>query len=225
MSDILWFDDANGATVQLVGGKGANLSLLTRAGFDVPPGFTITAGAYSAFLHNSGLDAKIGKVLADLNYKDTAALDRGTETIRQMICATELPKALAEQISSAYARLGKDPYVAVRSSGVAEDMEGASFAGLHDTYLDIRSVASLLDAVRRCWASLWTARATSYRQTKGFNHLESPIALVIHLYRQPDEYRHRRDRDQRQLGSWRSDRWRHYHTGRFRGQERDAGHH
>lgn len=179
MNEIIWFGDADGANVSAVGGKGANLSLLTRAGFEVPPGFTITAGAYSSFLAGSGLDGKIGTILARLDFADTTMLDQATGEIRQLICATELPQALAQAIGEAYGKLGADTFVAVRSSGVAEDMEGASFAGMHDTYLDIRGVDALLDAVRRCWASLWTARATSYRQVKGFKHLDCPIALVI----------------------------------------------
>ena len=179
MTEILWFADNDSEDINLVGGKGANLARLARAGFPVPGGFTITTGAYRTFLAGSGLADQIKQIVSGIDYADPDKLEAATARIRDLICATDLPPELTGPIRAAYELLGSDSYVAVRSSGAAEDLEGASFAGLHDTYLDIRGHEGLLDAVRRCWASLWTARATSYRSTKGFDHFESPIALVV----------------------------------------------
>ncbi|HKY93242.1 MAG TPA: PEP/pyruvate-binding domain-containing protein, partial [Nevskiaceae bacterium] len=105
-------------------------------------------------------------------------LDEAVALIRGWIVAADVPAAIAHEIRAGYTGMGGSTYVAVRSSGTAEDLEGASFAGLHDTYLDIRGDANVLDAVKRCWASLWTARAVSYRKTQGFTQFPS-IAVVV----------------------------------------------
>ncbi|HEV7534070.1 MAG TPA: PEP/pyruvate-binding domain-containing protein, partial [Acidimicrobiia bacterium] len=175
---ILRFDDQDSGTHSLVGGKGANLGLLTRAGFPVPPGFSVTTAAYSAFIASSGLGDKIAAIVAELKYDDPDQLEALTGEIRELIVGAALPDGLATEITAAYTALGES-YVAVRSSGTAEDLAEASFAGMHDTYLDIKGAANLLDAVKRCWASMYTARATAYRHNKGFDHAESRIAVVV----------------------------------------------
>ena len=90
-----------------------------------------------------------------------------------------MPDEIADEIRKAYTAIGPEVYVAVRSSGTAEDTEGASFAGMHDTYLDVRGEAAVVDAVQRCWASMWTARAIAYRHTQGFDHATATIAVVV----------------------------------------------
>lgn len=172
----IWFADPEGTDLALVGGKGANLGRMTQKGFVVPPGFVVSTSAYMA--HIDSLKSQIATMLARINYQDATALDETVAQIRRLIVGTEVPPAIASEITAGYAKLGQDTYVAVRSSGTAEDLDGASFAGLHDTYLDIRGDAAVIDAVKRCWASLWTARAVSYRKSQGFNAFPS-IAIVV----------------------------------------------
>jgi pyruvate,water dikinase len=179
-SHTIWFADPDGTDHGLVGGKGANLGRLANAGFPVPPGFVIDTGAYMA--HIEPIRDRISEALAQISYEDADALETAVEQIRGWIVETDMPVDIAASIKAAYAELdgapGVDVYVAVRSSGTAEDLEGASFAGLHDTYLDIKGADDVLDAVKRDWASLWTARAVAYRKTGGFTEFPS-IAVVV----------------------------------------------
>lgn len=171
----VWFADPAGTDLSQVGGKGANLGRLTKAGFVVPPGFVVGTASYNE--HIAGLKDKISAALGKIDYNNAPALDEAVAQIRSWIVAADMPAAVAAEIRAGYAKLG-DIYVAVRSSGTAEDLDGASFAGLHDTYLDIRGEERVIDAVKRCWASLWTARAVSYRKTQGFIQFPS-IAVVV----------------------------------------------
>ena len=177
-----------GASTELAvaGGKGASLGRLVKAGFPVPAGFAITTDAYAECLRVNDLEEKIEKILAGLDYDDLDGLEVETAKIRDAIAGCSLPDGLADEILAAYAKLGAEAYVAVRSSGTAEDLEGASFAGQYDTYLDVRGGDALLDAVRRCWASMWTARVTAYRQSKGFGHSDIGIAVVVQTMVEPD---------------------------------------
>jgi rifampicin phosphotransferase len=172
---IIWFTDPAGTDIDKVGGKGANLGRLANAGFPVPPGFVVDTGAYLAHIETIRND--ISAALAEISYDDAEELEKAVEQIRGWIVAAAIPAHIAAGIKDAYAQLG-DAYVAVRSSGTAEDLEGASFAGLHDTYLDIRGADDVLDAVKRDWASLWTARAVAYRKRGGFTEFPS-IAVVV----------------------------------------------
>jgi rifampicin phosphotransferase len=179
MQEIMGFSAAESAERSLVGGKAANLALLSRAGFEVPPGFTVTTHAYAAFIENLGLDLIIRRLLESIDCADAKNLEDVSAKIRELITRTPIPLELAGKIQAEYARLGSNAYVAVRSSGSAEDLAEASFAGLHDTYLDIQGADAVIAAVQRCWASLWTARATSYRHNKGFDRLKVQIAVVV----------------------------------------------
>jgi pyruvate,water dikinase len=175
----IWFADPDGTDHALVGGKGANLGRLANAGFPVPPGFVVGTCAYLA--HIDGIRDRISDALARIGYQDADALEEAVTQIRGWIVEADMPADIASQITSAYAELASDDgdvYVAVRSSGTAEDLEGASFAGLHDTYLDILGADNVLDAVKRDWASLWTARAVAYRKRGGFTEFPS-IAVVV----------------------------------------------
>ncbi|MGH3998741.1 MAG: PEP/pyruvate-binding domain-containing protein, partial [Pseudonocardiaceae bacterium] len=141
----------------VAGGKAANLGELIRAGFPVPPGFCITTAAYQ----------QVAAAAFDLDAQDTGLI---AEQARTAILTASIPTAIADAVDHAYRALGDDVPVAVRSSATAEDLPWASFAGQQDTYLNIVGVDALLDAVHRCWASLWTDRAVSYRTTNGIDH-------------------------------------------------------
>ncbi len=163
----------------LVGGKGANLGRLTSAGFDVPPGFTVATTAYRDFLRLAGLDAVVEKYCQEFDYDDPARLDELTAGLREELTSATVPAEVAGAIRAAYAALGAGTFVAVRSSGTAEDLAEASFAGQHDTYLDVCGADAVVESVQRCWASLWTARATAYRAKNGIDHGGVAIAIVV----------------------------------------------
>lgn len=179
---VLGFDRLRRNDVGRVGGKGANLGELTAAGLPVPPGFVISAPAYAAFCDGSGLRSRIAKRLADVDVEDTAQLDRAAGEIRSTIETEAMPEWLEDAICAAYRDLGgSDPHpaVAVRSSATAEDTASASFAGMNETLLNVRGTVSLLDAVRRCWSSLFGARTIYYREQKGFAQADMDIAVVV----------------------------------------------
>jgi len=179
-SGIVWFSDAACTQPGRVGGKGANLGRLTQNGFVVPPGFVIGTAAYVAHLQsNEGLRQKIVSALRALNYEKAEDLETCAQQIRGWIVEAPMPDDLITEIAQAYQKLCSGSFVAVRSSGTAEDLEGASFAGLHDTFLDVRGTDNVVDAVKRCWASMWTSRAVFYRRTQGFDHFEASIAVVV----------------------------------------------
>lgn len=146
--------------VASAGGKGANLGELVRGGFPVPDGFVVTTGAYDRFVADNDLSDRATALAAEGD--TTGATDDGTTAIGALFEEATFPRELAAAITEAYAALGEGP-VAVRSSATAEDLPGASFAGQQETYLNIVGADEVLDAVRRCWASLWTPRAVAYR--------------------------------------------------------------
>ncbi|MGH3935527.1 MAG: PEP/pyruvate-binding domain-containing protein, partial [Pseudonocardiaceae bacterium] len=150
----------------VVGGKAANLGELIRAGFPVPPGFCLTTAAYQ----------QVAEDAVDLRAYATSSL---AEHARAAILAAPIPPAIADAVDRAYRALGDNVPVAVRSSATAEDLPWASFAGQQDTYLNIVGGDAVLDAVRRCWASLWTDRAVSYRTTNGIDHATVRLAVVV----------------------------------------------
>ncbi|MFI6174133.1 PEP/pyruvate-binding domain-containing protein [Nonomuraea sp. NPDC051191] len=165
------------AEPELVGGKAAGLARLSRAGFAVPPGFVVTVAAYRVFA-GEALPSRIGELLRPVPPGDPVALNAAAARIREAVVSTPIPQALAGSIVAAYRRLGTTAHaagrrgsgplpVAVRSSTTAEDSAELSFAGQHDSFLNVRGEAALLDAVRRCWASRWTARALSYAAHQG----------------------------------------------------------
>jgi phosphohistidine swiveling domain-containing protein len=187
--DIAWFGDSDSLETHLVGGKAANLGVLAQAGFPVPPGYTVTTAAYRAFMKESGLDKVARQTVAELAYDDHEKIEIQTAQLRAAIEAATFPTELGKEITAAYARLATlpgaggaaDPFVAVRSSGTAEDTGDSSFAGLHDSYLDIKGDIELLDGVKRCWASMWSARATVYRNSRGFDHDTVSMAVIVQV--------------------------------------------
>ncbi len=166
----------------LVGGKGASLMRLATRGFPVPPGFLITTAAYRRFVTENSLQAEIDGAVRGVDGSDPAALERAATAISERFAGGIVPHAIAVAILQAYAALGTPkPAVAVRSSATAEDLPERSFAGQQETFLDVRGDTSLLDAIRRAWASLWTARAIAYRQQMGVGHEQIAMALVIQV--------------------------------------------
>ena len=173
--------------IAVVGGKGASLGKLVKAKFPVPSGFVVTTRGYLEFLRANDLENTIGKILTGLNYENLVELERETGKIRDVIIGSAFPDDLNVEIVQGYKELGSDDvFVAIRSSATAEDLAGASFAGQYDTYLDVKGEKALLNAVRQCWASMWTARVTSYRHNKGFEHNAIGIAVVVQKMVEPD---------------------------------------
>lgn len=181
MTYIHAFDEPGVPERAVVGGKGLGLVRLAAAGVRVPPGFVVTTGAYRDFVAANGLADQIDELVRDVDHDDADALTAATDLIRDRIGAGILPGGLDELIAKAYDALGagEQLHVAVRSSGTAEDMGEASFAGLYDSFLDVRGADEVVAAVRRCWASLWTTRCASYRHRLGLDHRDAEVAVVV----------------------------------------------
>ena len=187
MPYVLWFNDIGIGDIASVGGKNASLGEMTRflqpEGISVPNGFATTAEAYRQFLLENGLDALIEQILGPYRRDELSLAAAGAE-IRAGILGGELPHRLREEIAIAYEQLAElvgtaNPAVAVRSSATAEDLPDASFAGQQETFLNVSGEAELLDACRRCFASLFTDRAITYRELKGFGHTDVSLSIGI----------------------------------------------
>ena len=187
---ILWFDQLGIDDVPLVGGKNASLGEmyrnLTSKGVRVPNGFAVTAYAYRYLLEKAGIKDQIKDILKDLNTKDMQNLADHGHKVRHMIRNAEFPPELRDSIIKAYRDLcgaynkeKKDVDVAVRSSATAEDLPDASFAGQQETYLNIRGDEAVIDACKKCFASLFTNRAISYREDKGFDHFTIALSIGV----------------------------------------------
>jgi pyruvate,water dikinase len=172
--------DNRRATLETVGGKGASLARLLRAGMPVPGGFHVTTAAYERFVAENDLESGIRAALEKVDASKPGALTKASEEIEALFLRADLTEEISGPISEAYAGLDQDdPAVAVRSSATMEDLPGASFAGQQATSLNVRGEDELLGAVRRCWASLWSARAIAYRERQGFRHDLAAIAVVV----------------------------------------------
>jgi len=185
---ILWFDQVGIADVALVGGKNASLgemyTTLVPKGIRVPNGFAITALAYRYFIEKAGLIDLIKETLKDLNTADIKELQRIGKTIREAIVKAELPEDLKLEIAKNYKDLSNaynmpEADTAVRSSATAEDLPGASFAGEHETYLNVVGEADVMQATKEAFASLWNDRAISYRVDKGFDHFDVALSVGV----------------------------------------------
>ncbi len=186
---ILWFDEIGIEDVPLVGGKNASLGEMIRElsseGINVPNGFAITAYAYNYLLKNAKIEEKIKSALADLDTHNINNLMERGKKVRDIILKAEFPEELKSEIIDAYSQMHKkfgyegNPDVAIRSSATAEDLPDASFAGQQDTYLNIRGPDAVIDACKKCFASLFTDRAISYRTDKGFNHFDVYLSIAV----------------------------------------------
>jgi pyruvate,water dikinase len=186
-SCIRWFRELSLADLPLVGGKNASLGemfqRLAPLGVRIPDGFAVTAEAYRDALDEADAWGPLHRALDGLDKRDTAALSRAGARAREIVYGARMPTHVETSIRQAWrdlkAQLGDELSVAVRSSATAEDLPDASFAGQHDTYLNIRGEEQLLDAVKRCQASLFTDRAISYRIDKGFDHFKVFLSVAV----------------------------------------------
>jgi len=176
MSLLLAFDDPLAGLVDQSGGKGANLSTLTRRGFPVPPGFIVTARAYRDFVAGG---ADLLKGVASLTFEDAGRLKAESEKLRDALSRLPLPASLAGEVKTFLGSVPRDQAFSVRSSSTMEDLAGAAFAGQHDTYLNCIGADAILESIKSCFLSLWQDRAISYRHKQGFDHLAAAMAVVI----------------------------------------------
>ena len=179
---IKWFRDISLGDRATVGGKGASLGELTRAGIRVPPGFVIPVKTFERFLAKIDPGGKIRQAIASLEGSDLTALSNAASEIRAAINNAAMPDEIASDIVSAYREIAQDERrapVAIRSSATAEDSEDASFAGLQDTYLWVQGEAEVLAHVRRCWASLYNTESVSYRHRLKLPEDEVAMAVVV----------------------------------------------
>jgi pyruvate,water dikinase len=176
---VLALDDP-GAVPAVAGGKGAALGRLARAGFRVPAGFHVTTAAYLDFLDGGALREELLAAVSAVDGSDVATSEAAAARIGELFAGQPVPASTAAAIAGAYALLGDDDApVAVRSSATAEDLPGLSAAGQHDTYLNVRGSAAVVEAVRRCWASVWSARAIGYRAGHGLAPGDVRVAVVV----------------------------------------------
>jgi len=201
MANVAWFKELSKDSLEVAGGKGASLAEMYNAQMPIPPGFAVTAQAYKFFIESTGINEEIYSILDSLNVDDNQALQEASKKINEIFMNTDMPEDIQHDISEAYDNLnidadifsnplnkntldiiktGRDlPFVAVRSSATAEDLPTASFAGQQATYLNIKGNSPLLTAVKKCWASLFTARAIFYRVKNNFPHNQVFISVIV----------------------------------------------
>lgn len=202
---VKWLSELNSKSGSVVGGKGANLAEMYNAGFPVPPAFCITAQAFDAFITLSGVKQKIREIIEKTNIDNTLELEQNAKKVREIVENADMPEEMRQEIIEAYDILSggeelkksvqmhtlsrgaadilltsKEPvFVAVRSSATTEDLSTASFAGQQETYTNIKGNQELIHAVKKCFASLYTARAVYYRHKKGFKEGEALLSVVV----------------------------------------------
>lgn len=181
---VVKFEDLGKSDIGIAGGKGANLGELTQAGIPVPPGFVVTAETYGKFMEDAGINGKVLDILAKTDINNTKELQAAAEEIKSIIIETPVPEDMSTLIIEAYNQLcqrvgEEDTDVAIRSSATAEDLPDASFAGQQDTFLHVSGSEDVIDYIRKCWASLFEARAIFYREENGFDHSKVYIAVVV----------------------------------------------
>lgn len=184
MNYVKVFEKLGKEDIPIAGGKGANLGELTNAGIPVPPGFVITSETYNKFITKTGIINQINDMLNGLDINDTLELQKVADDIKNLIITTDIPDDIQRVIIEAYNALClkvdlDEVVVAIRSSATAEDLPDASFAGQQETYLNISGIDDVLENVRKCWASLFEARAIFYREENEFDHSKVLIAVVV----------------------------------------------
>jgi pyruvate, water dikinase len=182
MTYLVDLQDVSETDLPLVGGKAGKLGELIREGLPVPPGFVVTTEAYQAFVDATALKSEIPSALATIRPEEPPTFEAAAQRIRSVFESTPFPPELEKTLRDAYERFAKNHQVrfsAVRSSATAEDLEGASFAGLQDTYLNVTGADHILTSIRKCWGSLFTSRVLVYRQKKGFDHSAVRLAVLI----------------------------------------------
>ena len=184
MDYILNFEKADKSSLPLVGGKNASLGEMVKAGIPVPPGCSVTTKSYLDFITETGIGDEIFRLLLDVDPDDMKSLDYAGQKIQSLVNGESIPPNIEEAIREGYAELSdkcgtEDIPVAVRSSATAEDLPTASFAGQQDTYLWVIGAEEVLKSVQRCWASLFTPRAISYRIKNNFPHEKVLISVGV----------------------------------------------
>jgi len=181
---VLWLEEVGKEDIAIVGGKGASLGEMIHAELPVPPGFAVTAQAFRRFIDENGIAEKLFGSL-DVNVDDAEILRGAEKTAKKIIFDAKVPADIEKSIRSKYKELckreGDEVYVAVRSSATAEDLPDASFAGQQDTFLNIKGETNVLEAVKKCWASLYGARAIYYRVKQGFDHSKVNLCAVVQI--------------------------------------------
>ena len=180
---VLPFSAISREDIARVGGKGANLGEMCRAGLPVPPGFVLTVDAYAAFIEASGIKPRIASALRNVNISDVKSVIEASATLKALVTGSPVPDAIAAQIIAAYETLAPNdghgpPLVAVRSSATAEDTAQHSFAGMFESFLNVQGAQALLENVKECWASTFGQRVLVYRLSRGFPG-EMPVAVVV----------------------------------------------
>jgi len=182
MDAVVWLEEVGKEDLSMVGGKGASLGEMIKIGVPVPGGFAVTAHAFRDFINRTGIADKLFEALkVDVN-KESQLL-KAEETAKSLIMNAKVPADLEQAIKSRYEELcereGEMVFVAVRSSATAEDLPDASFAGQQETYLNTRGAEDVFDAVKKCWASLYGARAIFYRAEQGFEHEKVNLSAIV----------------------------------------------
>ena len=180
---VVFLDGGTTPRTELLGGKCASLVTMAQAGVPVPPGFVVTTAAYDAVIDESGVADQIRTALLGLDGRDPSAVDTASQRIRSQVLSSVVPDGVREQVLQAFdalrSRSSEEVPVAVRSSGTAEDLPGASFAGQHESYLWVRGADAVLEQVQRCWASLHTSRAIHYRLRHGISSEALSMAVAV----------------------------------------------
>ena len=179
---VVFFKEIDKTDLPLVGGKGANLGEMTKAKFPVPNGFAVTTNSYDEFLAHNNLERSINKILQETDSNDPEQLQRSSNSIKKLILKGEFPDNVLKSTQASYKKLSgrfKPALVAVRSSATAEDLPKASFAGQQASFMNIKGDVNLLETVRECFASLFTARAIFYRNENKINHKKVKISVIV----------------------------------------------
>ncbi|MCZ7384179.1 MAG: phosphoenolpyruvate synthase [Candidatus Methanoperedens sp.] len=181
---VIWLEEVGKEDIAIVGGKGASLGEMLRAELPVPPGFAVTAQAFRRFIDENGINDELFSSL-EVDVDNADILRDAEKKAKKIIMGAKIPADMEKSIKSKYKELCKrekdEVFVAVRSSATAEDLPDASFAGQQDTFLNIRGEQNVLDAVKKCWASLYGARAIYYRVKQGFDHRKVNLCAVVQM--------------------------------------------
>jgi len=182
MAHVVSLAEVSESDLPLVGGKASKLGELVRQGLPIPPGFVLTTEAYDAFVNGTVLKTELPAALASIQTDQPETIEAASQRIRQAFETAPFPPTLQREIETAYEMFARQfavRFCAVRSSATAEDLEGASFAGLQDTYLNVTGTDQVVAAVRKCWGSLFTPRVLIYRHRKGFDQSAVRLAVLI----------------------------------------------
>ena len=182
MDAVVWLEEVGKNDLSTVGGKGASLGEMINIGVPVPGGFAVTAQAFRDFINRTGIAKKLFEAL-NVDVNQETELHKAEQTAKKLIMDAKVPKDIEQAIKSRYEELckreGEQVFVAVRSSATAEDLPDASFAGQQETYLNTRGAEDVFNAVRKCWASLYGARAIFYRVEQGFEHDKVNLSAIV----------------------------------------------